>query len=159
MNKKLIGLTMSGLVLFMLLAASCQKTAALPLYPEPFTASYTLGGSVRSISISGNGRVMPGEQAQYMLKVNNNDQPWLDEYAIQLTSNGALIQEVYRGQLNLHGNDGLGQLFTVNFPKGVAGSLGLSFVDIQSGATLTENISIGLQDTTSPPTTMVKTGS
>jgi hypothetical protein len=146
--------TIGLLVILLLLVAGCQKTPNIQ--PDTFTASYEIGQTGRSVSISGNGNGIPGEQSLYILNINNNSEPWQDEYSIQLTSNGSVIQEISHGRLNLHGNDGTQQPIMVKFPVGVEGPLGLSFVVPQRGPLLTVFLSItGQKDaniTTCSPT-------
>ena len=152
MKKKIIIIALICILLLpVFLMSACKK--AIKVQPDTFTATYELPEKGRSISISGNSEGTPGQESQYILNITNNDEPWQDDYSVQLTANGSVIQEISPGRLNLHGNDGMQQPIMVKFPVGVEYPIGLSFVIPQRGPLLTVFLSITRpNDTNSVPT-------
>jgi len=152
MKKKIIIIALICILLLpVFLMSACKK--ATKVQPDTFTATYELPEKGRSISISGNSEGTPGQESQYILNITNNDEPWQDDYSVQLTANGSVIQEISPGRLNLHGNDGMQQPIMVKFPVGVEYPIGLSFVIPQRGPLLTVFLSITRpNDTNSVPT-------
>ena len=152
MKKKIIIIVLISILLLpVFLMSGCKKVTKVQ--PDTFTATYELPEKGRSISISGNSEGTPGQESQYILNITNNDEPWQDDYSVQLTANGAVIQEISFGRLNFHGNDGMQQPIMVKFPVGVEYPIGLSFVIPQRGPLLTVFLSITRpNDTNSVPT-------
>jgi hypothetical protein len=124
MKKKFILMSIIA-VLFLqtFFTAGCKKTPELP--PDSFTATYNLVEEGRSISISGNSDGMPGEQSEYVLKINNNADQWQDEYYVLLVDSDSVVKEISHEQLNIPGGGGIQTPITVEYPKGYEGALGL----------------------------------
>jgi hypothetical protein len=135
MKKKIIVISLVGILLLpALLIPGCRKTPVVA--PDTFTSTYNLAEGGRSISISGDSEGVPGERSQYMLNINNNkSEPWHDEYCVELINKDSLVQEIYRGQLDLPGAGGMQQPITVSFPEGFVGALGLCVIIPQRACT------------------------
>ena len=135
MKKKIIIISLVSILLFpALLLTGCQKIPVTA--PGTFTSTYTLAEGGRSISISGKSEGVPGEQSQYMLNINNNkDEPWHDDFYVELINSNSIVQEIYRGQLDLPGAGGMQQPITVSFPEGFVGALRLCVIIPQRACT------------------------
>jgi hypothetical protein len=135
MKKKIIILNLVGILLLSaLLMTGCRKTPGAA--PDTFISTYTLAEGGRSISISGKSEGMPGGQSQYLLTINNNkDEPWHDDYYVELINKDSIVQVICHGQLDLPGTGGMQQPLTVNFPEGFVGALGLCVIIPQHACT------------------------
>jgi hypothetical protein len=125
--KKKINLVLI-LVLAIMLVTGCQKKPVKKT--DTFTSTYQLSGADkgRSIIVSGNKDGSPGEQSQYMLNINNNGEPWNDDFYVELVDSDAIVQEITHAKLDILANGGMQQPLTVKFPSGFKGTLGLCVV-------------------------------
>ena len=125
--KKIINLVLIP-VLAIVLVTGCQKKSVKN--PDTFTYTYQLSGADkgRSIIVSGNKDGSPGEQSQYMLNINNNGEPWNDDFYVELVDSDAIVQEITHAKLDILANGGMQQPLTVKFPGGFKGTLGLSVI-------------------------------
>jgi len=125
--KKIISLILI-LVFTLVLVTGCQKKSVNK--SDIFTSTYDLAGADegRSIRISGNKDGTPGEQGQYKLNINNNAEPWNDDFYVELVDSDAIVQEITHAKLDILANGGMQQPFTVKFPSGFKGTLGLCVV-------------------------------
>ncbi len=141
---KLKWLTYIGILIVVLIGiAGCQKAPDIP--PDTFAATYNLVEEGRSISISGNSDGMPGEQSEYVLKINNSAEQWQDEYYILLLDSVSVIQEISHEQFDILGGGGIQQPVIVEFPEGFEGALGLCVLIPQRGS-LIATLSVGVKD-------------
>ncbi len=122
--------------------SGCQKSSETP--PDIFTATYALEDG-RNFSISGKSNGMPGEQSEYTLKINNNDERWQGEYYILLVDSDSIIQEIRHGELDIFGGGGIQEPVNVEFPKDYTGALGLCVFIPQHGS-LISTLSIGVEN-------------
>ncbi len=120
-------------------AISCQKAPELP--PDIFTTTYTLEDG-RNLSISGNRHGMPGETAEYMLKINNNSERWQGEYCVSLVDSKSIIQEIRHERFDLPVGGGIQQPITVEFPEDIEGAVGLCIL-IPQRASMITSLAIG----------------
>jgi hypothetical protein len=133
-----------GITLLVVLVGitGCQKPNEMPT--DTFTATYILENG-RNFSISGRSNGMPGERSEYMLKINNNDERWQDEYYILLVDSDSIIQEIRHGELDIPGGGGIQEPANVEFPKDFTGALGLCVFIPQHGR-LIATLSVGVDD-------------
>jgi hypothetical protein len=144
MKKKIILIsTIAMLFLPAFFIMSCKK--APEILPDSFTATYNLVEEGRSISISGNSDGMPGEQSEYVLKINNNAEQWEDEYYVLLVDSDSVIKEISHGQLDISGGGGIETPVMVEYPEGFEGALGLCVLVPQRGS-LIATLSIGAKN-------------
>lgn len=134
------------LTIILVVITGCQK--ASERQPDTFATTYYLAEEGRSISISGNSDGMPGEQAEYELKINNNTERWQDEYCVLLVDSDSVIQEVYHEQFDIPSGGGIQQPVTVVFPEGYEGALGLCVL-IPNRASIISTLSVGIKNATS----------
>ena len=120
----------------------CQKSNEMP--PDTFTATYILEDG-RNFSISGRSNGMPGERSEYMLKINNNNERWQDEYYILLVDSDSIIQKIRHGELDIPGGGGIQEPLNMEFPKDFTGALGLCVFIPQNGC-LISTLSIGAEN-------------
>jgi len=121
-----------------------QAPESTEMPPDNFTATYTLENG-RSYSISGPSNGMPGEQSEYILRINNNDKSWQNEYYVLLVDSDSIIQEIRRSEFDIPGNGGIQEPVNVEFPEGFTGALGLCIVIPQHGS-LISTLSIGVEN-------------
>jgi hypothetical protein len=116
------------LVFVLVIVTGCQKESVKK--PDSFTSTYELAGADkgRSIIVSGNKDGSPGEQSQYMLNINNNAEPWNDDFYVELVDSEAIVQEITHTKLVILANGGMQLPITVKFPSGFKGTLGLSVI-------------------------------
>ena len=116
------------LILSIVLLTGCQKESMRK--PDAFTSTYELAGANkwRSIIVRGNKDGSPGEQSQYMLNINNNTEPWNDDFYVELVDSDATVQEITHAKLDIPANGGMQQPITVKFPGGFKGTLGLCII-------------------------------
>ena len=134
------------LVISLILIAGCQKTeTSSKISPDTFDATYDLVEEGRSIRISGNSDGMPGEQSEYLLKINNNSERWQDEYFVLLLDSSSVIQEISHVRFDVLGGGGIQKPINVVFPKGFEGALGLCVL-IPQRAILIATLSAGVKD-------------
>jgi hypothetical protein len=134
----------TGILVMALITAmtGCQK--APETAPDSFSSTYSTEEG-RSFSISGNSDGMPGGQAEYMLKINNNAENWQDEYFILLVDSNAVIQEISHEQISLPGGGKIQKPIMIKYPEDYEGALGLCVMIPESGA-LISTLSIGKKD-------------
>jgi hypothetical protein len=143
MKKKTIIINIIGiLMLSALLITGCQK--ASDTTSDTFTATYQFTEEGRSISISGNNDGMPGEQAEYVLKISNSAEQWQDEYYILLLDSDSVIKEISHERFNIPGGGGIQKPINVEFPDGFEGALGLCVLIPQRG-NLIAALSVGVK--------------
>jgi len=124
--KKIVNL---GLILVLIvLVTACQKESVKK--PDTFTSTYELAGADkgRSITITGIKDGSPGELSQYMLNINNNSEPWNDDFYVELVDSDAIVQEITHAKLDILANGGMQQPLTVKLPGGFKGTLGLCVI-------------------------------
>jgi hypothetical protein len=142
MKKKTITMNFLGiLVLSALLITSCQK--ASDTNHDTFTSTYQFSEEGRTISISGNSNGMPGEQAEYVLKISNSAELWQDEYYILLLDSDSVIKEISHERFNIPGGGGIQKPITFLLPEGSEGALGLCVMIPQRGI-LIATLSVGV---------------
>ncbi len=132
-----------SIVLLAILAgiSGCQQAPELP--PDTFTATYVLEDG-RNFSISGRSNGMPGEQSEYVLKINSNEERWQDEYCVLLIDSDSIVQEISHDQFDIPGNGGVQKPINVKFPEGYEGAMGLCIIIPQHGR-LIATLSVGVQ--------------
>jgi len=99
----------------------------------------------RNFSISGRSNGMPGEQSEYTLKINSNEEGWQDEYYILLIDSDSVIQEVSHDQFDISGQGGIEKPVEVEFPEGFEEALGLCVIIPERGS-LIATLSVGVKD-------------
>jgi hypothetical protein len=134
------------LVLSAVLATSCARVPDSP--PDRFAATYNLIEEGRSISISGNSSGMPGDQSEYVLKINNSAERWTDEYYVLLVDSDSVVREISHEQIDIPGGGGVQTPIMVEYPNDFEGALGLCVLVPQRGS-LIATLSIGAQDAVS----------
>jgi hypothetical protein len=134
----------SGILVMALIIAitGCQKAAETA--PDTFASTYSTEEG-RSISISGNSDGMPGDQAEYILQINNNAENWQDEYFVLLVDSNSVIQEISHEQISIPGGGKIQKPIMIRYPEDYAGALGLCVMLPESG-TLITTLSIGIKD-------------
>jgi hypothetical protein len=143
--KKKSLLLCSGIAILaiVLLVTGCQR--APEKASNTFATTYYLNDKGRSFSISGNSDGMPGEQSEYVLKIHNNVENWLDEYYVLLVDSDSITQEIDHEHFNLPSGGGIQKPITVEYPKDFEGALGLCVI-IPQRACLISTLSIGVKD-------------
>lgn len=111
-------------------AAGCRKAPEIP--PDTFNAAYTFKDG-RNVSISGRSHGMPGEQMEYILKINNNAEHWQGRFYVLLVDSDSVIQEISHEQFDISGGGGMQKPFKVELPEGFEGALGLCVKIPESG--------------------------
>jgi hypothetical protein len=135
------------LVLSIVLTTGCQKVPGN--LPDTFATTYYLAEGGRSISVSGNSDGMPGEESEYILKINNNSERWQDEYCVLLVDSDSVIQEISHDKFDIPGSDWIQKPITIKYPNGFQGALGL-YVIIPQRASVVTTLSIGVKNAVSP---------
>ncbi len=144
MKKKYLLLCLEiAIMAIILLITGCQK--APEKSSNTFATTYYLNDKGRSFSISGNSDGMPGEQSEYVLKIHNNVENWLDEYYILLVDSDSITQEVDHEHFNLPSGGGIQKPIIVEYPKDFEGAFGLCVI-IPQRACLISTLSIGVKD-------------
>ena len=138
---RLRGLIGISLLVIMSGITGCGQAPELP--PDTFTATYILEDG-RNFSISGRSNEMPGEQSEYMLTINSNEERWQDEYYVLLIDSDSIVQEISHDQFDISGSGELQKPINVKFPEGYEGALGLCIIIPKQGR-LIATLSIGIQ--------------
>ncbi len=109
------------------LLTACQKAPDIPsdAFTDTFTSSYDFAEEGKSISVSGNSKGIPGESSEYVLRINNGNEAWQDEYYVLLLDSDSVIQEISHKQFDIPGDGGFQESIIVEFPEGFEGALGL----------------------------------
>lgn len=132
---------LSLLVASALLIASCQQTpVSQEIPPDPFTTTWSLGGEGRTFSISGDSAGhIADEQSEFQLILDNfsGDDPWQGEYCILLIDKEGVVKEVSYEHYNVPAGLKTQSNFTVEFPDGFEGPLGLCVVIPQRASVVT----------------------
>ncbi len=134
-----------GIAILIILAGASGCQQAPEKSPDTFATTYYLAEEGRSISICGNSDGMPGKQSKYELKINNDAEPWQDEYYILLVDSNSVIQEVYHEQFDIPSGGGVQRPVTVVFPEGYEGALGLCVL-IPDRASIITTLSISVDN-------------
>lgn len=136
------------------LLTGCEETPIV-INPEisgppenTLTDSYIMDNG-RSYSISGTGSAMPGEQLDYVLSINNSEEPWQLEYYIFLVDSESVIAEVCHDVFDIQGWGGMQKPFEVKMPEQFTGGVGLYFIIPQQTSfivTISDAITTGWPD-------------
>ena len=145
MKKKAVMISIAGMmVLPVIFVAGCQETPDAS--PDTFAATSTLEDA-RNFSISGRSNGVPGEQSEYILRINNNEERWQDEYYVLLVDSYSVIQEISHEQFDIPGYGGIAESIAVDFPEEFEGALGLCVLVPEQGS-LIATLSAGAQNAT-----------
>ena len=132
------------LVLPLVLVMGCQK--APEETTDTFLATYDFSEKGRSMAISGDSTGMPGEQSEYTITFHNDIERWQDEYYILLIDSKSVIKEISHEHIDIGPMTTVLKPFTVEYPSGFEGALGLCVVTHTHPATLIAKLSIGVKD-------------
>ena len=137
--KRVVAPVLASLALLMVgCGVPAATTTSRPV--DPFTKTWSLGDTGRSVSVSGNSAGhIPGGRAEFLLRLGNTsaNESWQDEYCVLLVNTDGMLVEVVHEEFEVPVGSEIQKPVTVVFPKDIEGPLGLTVLIPLRGSAVT----------------------